>query len=73
MLSKSFSGYGLPLSLVISAPPTCGSWAEHRHVSRPNHAFITATAAMAHYDAGRSPSLCASASPENAPPGANIA
>jgi hypothetical protein len=63
MLLKSFSGYGLPLSLVVIERAS-DVWkpGERRHVRGNNHAFITATAAIEHYEAGRSPSLCASAS-----------
>jgi diaminobutyrate-2-oxoglutarate transaminase len=50
-LSKSLSGYGLPMALVL-LKPELDQWApgEHNGTFRGNnHAFITATAALKHY------------------------
>ncbi len=50
-LSKSLSGYGLPLSLVV-LKKSLDVWkpAEHNGTFRGNnHAFVTATAAIEHY------------------------
>ena len=50
-LSKSFSGFGLPMAVVL-LHPELDQWlpGEHNGTFRGNnHAFVTATAALAHY------------------------
>ncbi len=54
VLSKSLSGFGLPLSIVL-LHPSLDQWApgEHNGTFRGNnHAFVTATAALEYYWAG---------------------
>jgi diaminobutyrate-2-oxoglutarate transaminase len=51
-LSKSLSGYGLPMALVVLKRSLDSTWrpGEHNGTFRGNnHAFVTATAALEHY------------------------
>ena len=51
-MSKSISGYGLPLSLIVLIERSLDVWkpAEHNGTFRGNNlAFVTATAALEHY------------------------
>ena len=50
-LSKSISGYGLPMALLL-IPPSCDQWrpGEHTGTFRGNNAaFVTATEALRHW------------------------
>ncbi len=67
-LSKSLSGYGLPLSVVL-IKPELDVWkpGEHNGTFRGNnHAFITATATLEHY--WRTPDFAESVRAKGAPP-----